>query len=151
ALGIEWPDTVPYARLVATLVSRVPEHAAFLNEATTLFRGAGYVAFGMPGPDGGVVPPPENTRHAAIAADYAHVTAPLRRLVDRYATEICLAVVAGTPAPAWARSSTPSSWTSRRTRTAATRSAARSCCGTPPSGHGCRAPGCRSARRCGSG
>ncbi|HEV6953202.1 MAG TPA: RNB domain-containing ribonuclease [Promicromonospora sp.] len=107
ALGIEWPDTLPYARLVPTLVSRVPEHAAFLNEATTLFRGAGYVAFGMPGPDGGVVPPPENTRHAAIAADYAHVTAPLRRLVDRYATEICLAVVAGTPVPAWVLEAMP--------------------------------------------
>lgn len=101
ALGIEWPDTLPYARLVPTLVSRIPEHAAFLNEATTLFRGAGYVAFGMPGPDGAVVAPPENTRHAAIAADYAHVTAPLRRLVDRYATEICLAVSAGAPVPAW--------------------------------------------------
>lgn len=107
ALGIEWPDTLPYARLLPTLVSRVPEHAAFLNEATTLFRGAGYVAFGMPGPDGAVVPPPEDTRHAAIAADYAHVTAPLRRLVDRYATEICLAVAAGTPVPAWVLEAMP--------------------------------------------
>ena len=97
---IDWPDNLPYSRLVPTLVSRIPEHAAFLNEATTLFRGAGYVAFGMPGPDGAVVPPPENTRHAAIAADYAHVTAPLRRLVDRYATEVCLAISAGTPGPA---------------------------------------------------
>ncbi|MFC8943403.1 RNB domain-containing ribonuclease, partial [Streptomyces griseoincarnatus] len=79
ALRIDWPDTLPYARLVPTLVSRIPEHAAFLNEATTLFRGAGYVAFGMPGPTGAVVPVPEHTRHSAIAADYAHVTAPLRR------------------------------------------------------------------------
>ncbi|GHH69662.1 hypothetical protein GCM10017772_14970 [Promicromonospora soli] len=101
ALRIEWPDDLPYARLVPTLESRIPEHAAFLNEATTLFRGAGYVAFGMPGPDGVVVPQPENTRHAAIAADYAHVTAPLRRLADRYATEICLAIQAGTAVPAW--------------------------------------------------
>jgi hypothetical protein len=53
------------------------------------------------------VPPPENTRHAAIAADYAHVTAPLRRLVDRYATEICLAVSAGTPVPAWVLEAMP--------------------------------------------
>ncbi|MCP2263451.1 Exoribonuclease R [Promicromonospora thailandica] len=107
ALGIEWPDTLPYARLVPTLVSRIPEHAAFLNEATTLFRGAGYVAFGMPGPDGAVVPAPEDTRHAAIAADYAHVTAPLRRLIDRYATEICLAVSAGTPVPDWVLDAMP--------------------------------------------
>ncbi|WP_350224555.1 RNB domain-containing ribonuclease, partial [Promicromonospora sp. MEB111] len=107
ALGIDWPDDLPYARLVPTLVSRIPEHAAFLNEATTLFRGAGYVAFGMPGPDGVVVPTPENTRHAAIAADYAHVTAPLRRLVDRYATEICLAVSAGRPVPPWVLEALP--------------------------------------------
>lgn len=101
ALGIDWSDSVPYSRLVPTLESRIPEHAAFLNEATTLFRGAGYVAFGMPGPDGAPVPLPENTRHSAIAADYAHVTAPLRRLVDRYATEVCLAVSAGTAVPRW--------------------------------------------------
>lgn len=107
ALGIDWADSVPYARLVPTLVSRVPEHAAFLNEATTLFRGAGYVAFGMPGPDGAPVPPPENTRHAAIAADYAHVTAPLRRLVDRYATEVCLAISAGTSVPRWVLDALP--------------------------------------------
>ncbi|MGI5189072.1 RNB domain-containing ribonuclease [Promicromonospora sp. CA-289599] len=107
ALGIDWADNVPYSRLVPTLVSRVPEHAAFLNEATTLFRGAGYVAFGMPGPDGAPVPPPENTRHAAIAADYAHVTAPLRRLVDRYATEVCLAISAGTAVPRWVLDALP--------------------------------------------
>jgi hypothetical protein len=107
ALQIDWPDTLPYARLVPTLVSRIPEHAAFLNEATTLFRGAGYVAFGMPGPAGAVVPLPANTRHAAIAADYAHVTAPLRRLVDRYATEVCLAISAGTPVPAWVLEAMP--------------------------------------------
>lgn len=101
ALGIDWPDSLPYSRLVPTLVSRTPEHAAFLNEATTLFRGAGYVAFGMAGPDGVPVPVPESTRHAAIAADYAHVTAPLRRLVDRYATEVCLAICAGRAVPAW--------------------------------------------------
>lgn len=107
ALGIDWADSVPYSRLVPTLVSRVPEHAAFLNEATTLFRGAGYVAFGMPGPDGAPVPPPESTRHAAIAADYAHVTAPLRRLVDRYATEVCLAISAGTAVPRWVLDALP--------------------------------------------
>ncbi|MFI2488308.1 RNB domain-containing ribonuclease [Promicromonospora kroppenstedtii] len=107
ALGIDWPDSMPYAKLVPTLVSRIPEHAAFLNEATTLFRGAGYVAFGMRGPDGAAVPPPENTRHAAIAADYAHVTAPLRRLVDRYAAEVCLAVSAGRPVPEWVLEALP--------------------------------------------
>ena len=56
-----------------------------------LLRGAGYVAF-----DGA---PPKLADHAAVAAPYAHVTAPLRRLVDRYATEVCLAVAAGAPVP----------------------------------------------------
>jgi exoribonuclease R len=31
------------------------------------------------------------------------VTAPLRRLSDRYSTEVCLAATAGTPVPSWAR------------------------------------------------
>lgn len=101
ALGIDWPDGVPYARLLPTLESRIPRHAAFLNEATTLFRGAGYVAFGQPGEDGSPVPVPADTRHHAIAAEYAHVTAPLRRLVDRYTTEACLAIAAGEPVPDW--------------------------------------------------
>ena len=43
--------------------------------------------------------PPVHAGHAAVAAPYAHVTAPLRRLIDRYATEICLSVAAGEPVP----------------------------------------------------
>ena len=67
--------------------------AAMLNACTTLFRGAGYQAF-----SGGV---PEEAEHAALAIDYAHVTAPLRRLVDRYAGEICVALCADQPVPDW--------------------------------------------------
>src|SRR5262249_6159750 len=51
--------------------------------------------------------PPAQTTHAAIAAPYAHCTAPLRRLGDRYAGEVCLALCAGTDVPAWARSELP--------------------------------------------
>ena len=65
-----------------------------LSACTVLFRGAGYHAF-----SGGV---PDDAEHAAIASDYAHVTAPLRRLVDRYAGEVCLALCAGVPVPGWA-------------------------------------------------
>ncbi|MEV6985420.1 RNB domain-containing ribonuclease [Sphaerisporangium sp. NPDC051017] len=43
--------------------------------------------------------PPRDAGHAAVAAPYAHVTAPLRRLVDRYAGEVCLAVAEGVPVP----------------------------------------------------
>jgi exoribonuclease R len=40
-----------------------------------------------------------------MKAEYAHVTAPLRRLVDRWAGEICVALSAGTEVPAWVRES----------------------------------------------
>ena len=39
--------------------------------------------------------------HSGVGADYAHVTAPLRRLADRFATEICLSLHAGVPVPRW--------------------------------------------------
>ncbi len=60
-----------------------------------MLRGAGYVAF-----DGGV---PEHIEHAALASEYAHVTAPLRRLVDRYAGEVAVALCADTDVPDWVR------------------------------------------------
>ncbi|WP_329406112.1 RNB domain-containing ribonuclease [Nocardia vinacea] len=44
-----------------------------------------------------------NLQHSAIGAPYAHVTAPLRRLADRFATEICLARCSGTEVPQWVR------------------------------------------------
>jgi exoribonuclease R len=44
---------------------------------------------------------PASLKHAAVASAYAHVTAPLRRLVDRYGTECCLAIAAGEPVPQW--------------------------------------------------
>jgi exoribonuclease R len=46
---------------------------------------------------------PEHVEHAAIAAEYAHVTAPLRRLVDRYAGEIAVALCADREVPDWVR------------------------------------------------
>ncbi len=45
---------------------------------------------------------PGDASHFAIGAPYAHVTAPLRRVCDRYANEILLAVEVGRPAPDWA-------------------------------------------------
>jgi exoribonuclease R len=47
--------------------------------------------------------PPQYARHSALAEEYAHVTAPLRRLADRYATECALAAFAGEPVPGWVR------------------------------------------------
>ena len=45
--------------------------------------------------------------HAGIGATYAHVTAPLRRLVDRFGREVCLAVTAGADVPEWLRAALP--------------------------------------------
>ncbi|MGW7361755.1 RNB domain-containing ribonuclease [Streptomyces sp. NPDC054802] len=94
ALHVDWPHHVSYAELVRSLDPREPRNAAFLEECTTLLRGAGYSAF-----TGGVLPVP--AVHAAVAAEYTHCTAPLRRLVDRYAGEQCLAAVAGHEPPGW--------------------------------------------------
>jgi exoribonuclease R len=93
ALGISWPRVQAYPDFVRTMDSRVATQAAMLNACTSLFRGAGYQAF--------TGEPPAAPEHAAIAAPYAHVTAPLRRLVDRYGGEVCLAVSAGKPVPEW--------------------------------------------------
>ncbi len=91
-LHIAWPDDVAYPDLIRSLDADLATHSAFLSEATGLFAGAGYQA--LTGDD---VPEP----HAALAAVYAHTTAPLRRLVDRYAGEACLAIVEGREPPAW--------------------------------------------------
>lgn len=94
ALHIDWPHHVSYAALVRSLDPAVPHHAAFLQECTTLLRGAGYTVFR----DGDI---PEIATHSAVAAPYTHCTAPLRRLADRYATELCLAAATGSSAPDW--------------------------------------------------
>ncbi|MER7619859.1 RNB domain-containing ribonuclease [Streptomyces sp. NPDC126503] len=100
ALGVDWPHHVPYAEVVRTADPANPRHAAFLQECTTLLRGAGYTVF-----TDGHVPTP--AVHAAVADEYTHCTAPLRRLVDRYAGELCVAAVAGNEPPEWVRSALP--------------------------------------------
>ncbi|TWV56250.1 RNB domain-containing ribonuclease [Streptomyces misionensis] len=94
ALGIDWPHHVPYAAVISALDPHEPHHAAFLQECTTLLRGAGYTVFR----DGAL---PAITTHAAVAAPYTHCTAPLRRLADRYALELCLSAVSDAPTPDW--------------------------------------------------
>lgn len=92
-LGIDWPQSTSYAAFIRALDPRRPEHLAMVVASTTLLRGAGYADF-----NGAV---PEQPLHAALAAEYAHVTAPLRRLVDRFGLEVCAALCAGDPVPAW--------------------------------------------------
>ncbi|MFJ1758054.1 RNB domain-containing ribonuclease [Kitasatospora sp. NPDC088134] len=103
ALGVDWPADLPYPELVRSLDPARTADAAFLNECTGLLRGAGYRAFDT----ARGTAPPADPGHAALAAPYAHCTAPLRRLGDRYALEICLAVAGGTDVPVWVRDALP--------------------------------------------
>lgn len=68
-----------------------PRGMALMREAQALLRGSGY----------GEVENGGAEVHAGVGGYYAHVTAPLRRLVDRFATEHCLAIAAGTQTPSW--------------------------------------------------
>jgi exoribonuclease R len=70
---------------------------ALLSVAGQGLRGSGYTAFD------GTAPAGDAARHAAVAAPYAHVTAPLRRLGDRYAAEVAVAHSTGRPVPGWVR------------------------------------------------
>lgn len=105
ALDIAWPPEMSYGELLDTLDLNSHRVAAFLVAAVSLFRGAGWEPFDNDRPD--VFPMPETTTHGALAAPYAHVTAPLRRLVDRYSAEICLATHGGHPIPDWALDALP--------------------------------------------
>jgi VacB/RNase II family 3'-5' exoribonuclease len=93
ALGITWPAEQLYPDFIRALDPSKPTHAAMIVACTRLLRGAGYVAFNGELPD--------QAQHSALASEYAHVTAPLRRLVDRYASEVCVALCAGTDVPDW--------------------------------------------------
>jgi exoribonuclease R len=99
ALDVPWDESLSYQAFVRGLDPATDAGAALLELSTRLLRGAGYTAF-----DG---TPPAQPEHSAVAAAYAHTTAPLRRLVDRYVGELCIAVCAGTPIPEWVRSALP--------------------------------------------
>jgi exoribonuclease R len=93
ALGARWPAETSYGDFLRSLDRDNPRHLALIHEAAALFRGAGYTPF--------VGAVPEQALHAAVAAPYAHVTAPLRRLVDRFGLVICAALCHDEPVPSW--------------------------------------------------
>jgi exoribonuclease R len=95
ALGRGWDRGTPWALALGGLDPADPAALAVLALAGRLLRGAGYVVL----TGGAAVPDPP--RHAAVAAVYAHATAPLRRLADRYVGECCLAAVGGADPPEW--------------------------------------------------
>ncbi len=94
ALGVDWPNDMDYAAAVRQISPDSPHRTAFLLKAARSFRGAGYLAFQGEQPD--------DAGHGAIASIYAHVTAPLRRLVDRFGNEILLSLYANETPPTWA-------------------------------------------------
>ena len=99
ALGHRWDAETPYGEFLRSLDARDPTQLALLHDSASLFRGAGYTPF-----DGA---PPEQAEQAAVAAPYAHVTAPLRRLVDRFGLVVCHALCRGEDVPVWVREALP--------------------------------------------
>jgi VacB/RNase II family 3'-5' exoribonuclease len=94
-LGVRWPDGASYASVIRGLHAGEAPQAALLVQAVMTLRGAGYAVLDAATSKD----PPE---HGAIAAPYAHVTAPLRRLGDRFANEIVLASASDRAPEAWA-------------------------------------------------
>jgi exoribonuclease R len=99
ALGVDWPAEQLHPDFIRSLDPANPAHAAVIVASARLLRGSGYVAF-----DGEV---PAEPQHAALASEYAHVTAPLRRLVDRYGGEVCVALCAEQAVPEWVLAALP--------------------------------------------
>lgn len=103
----------PIGELLADIDASTPRGMALMRDAQSLLRGAGYQHFGLVGgdtdgadagaTDDGAAKASEEqpSIHAGIGGHYAHVTAPLQRLVDRFATEICLAIASEQPIPEW--------------------------------------------------
>ena len=102
ALGVSWPEGVAYADVVRGLDPSRPGDAAFAVRAARTAGAAGYSAWDARAEGAGEPP-----GHAAIAAPYAHVTAPIRRLADRVAGEVALALAGGAAPPAWALDALP--------------------------------------------
>lgn len=91
ALGYGIDDTEDIGTFLARIDAATPRGMAIMRVAQSLLRGSGY----------GSISRGETDVHAGVGGHYAHVTAPLRRLIDRFATEHCLAIAAGTQVPSW--------------------------------------------------
>lgn len=89
AFGLEWPATATLDQFERSLDSADARQAAFMLAVRRAGRGASYVPYRE-----GVLP-----WHAAMAATYAHATAPLRRLADRYVVRAALAIANGRTVP----------------------------------------------------
>ena len=90
AFGLTWPKQATLEQFERLLDPADPREAAFMLAIRRAGNGAGYQPY-----QPGAVP-----WHAAMAATYCHMTAPLRRLADRYVIRAALAVANGQPVPA---------------------------------------------------
>ena len=93
AFGISWPRDLPLRDFEQGLDARDPAQAALMMAIRRSGGGADYLPW-RPG---------SRPWHSAMAATYAHATAPLRRLADRYVVTTCLALANGRPVPVPAR------------------------------------------------
>lgn len=89
ALGLSWPASTSLPDYQRTLDASNKQQAALMLEIRRAGSGASYQPY-----QEGVVP-----WHEAMAATYAHATAPLRRLADRYVVRCTLAIANGQPVP----------------------------------------------------
>jgi len=90
AMGIDWPKGRAVPEMEQSLDPADTNQAGLLLAIRKASPGASYEAFHE-----GVTP-----WHAAMAATYAHATAPLRRLADRYVVMAAYHVANGQPLPA---------------------------------------------------
>jgi exoribonuclease R len=88
-LGLQWPPTASLAEFERGLDPADPRQATVILAIQRSSQGAGYVPYR----EG------ETPWHAAVAATYAHATAPLRRLADRYVVRAALALAGGEAVP----------------------------------------------------
>lgn len=88
-LGIDWPEQATLTQFERTLDPAQARDAALMLAIRRAGNGATY----RPWRAG------ETPWHAAVAARYAHATAPLRRLADRYVVQAALAVANGQAVP----------------------------------------------------
>ncbi|HEX5581656.1 MAG TPA: RNB domain-containing ribonuclease [Gemmatimonadaceae bacterium] len=86
-LGFAWPEGESYAEFMHGVRAGHPRVDVLVRQARRVMRGAEYVAF-----DGA---PPEQPLHGALAQVYAHATAPLRRLADRYVLDLVVTLASG--------------------------------------------------------
>ena len=89
ALGLRWDESMSLQELGRGLDPTEPRDAAFMLAVRRAGGGASYQPY-----EAGVLP-----WHAAMAATYAHATAPLRRLADRHVCLAALALANGRPVP----------------------------------------------------